>query len=480
LNYAAERASSSNVIVLSASSHAVLEQTLEEYAWRFCQDIIRDWSTELFDAWKAQIPALRARSFLAWAGNENNNCIIIFDELDDIDDADTISKALPQAARVAISTRNPAISETLDLHFRCLNRPVFQLEAEEATSLITSMVASNFLICGDQLDRLSTALDRHPFAICAASSYLRTLGNAQDSLKDGSTVEVFLNILEGSSYEGRKAFFDSGRTWAISKLFTSAMTNLKKRSTGAAFDSTVRTLLQAIAFTSGSDQDCSFVRFFGSINSSWLKHIPEGNAIDNVFKQGLLKGNAPEMLVNLRQASLVVKLPSHTHMPLLWRDCVLLYECASTDERRYWLKQVLLLCYHHSRLHNWGYGLAPHVENCMRIATRYDIPTTSLLLHEDHKVWLDATLGLRTHAKALAKLLIECRKTEETRKCSSVHLRDMQSTYAGLAIRLRSLKSKLCAVAIDPEWERIMKEIDTIFGAVNPFYGTSLPERDGT
>jgi hypothetical protein len=346
--------------------------------------------------------------------------------------------------------------------------------------LITSMVASNFLICGDQLDRLSTALDRHPFAICAASSYLRTLGNAQDSLKDGSTVEVFLNILEGSSYEGRKAFFDSGRTWAISKLFISAMTNLKKRSTGAAFDSTVRTLLQAIAFTSGSDQDCSFVRFFGSINSSWLKHIPEGNAIDNVFKQGLLKGNAPEMLENLRQASLVVKLPSHTHMPLLWRDCVLLYECASTDERRYWLKQVLLLCYHHSRLHNWGYGLAPHVENCMRIATRYDIPTTSLLLHEDHKVWLDATLGLRTHAKALAKLLIECRKTEETRKCSSVHLRDMQSTYAGLAIRLRSLKSKLCAVAIDPEWERIMKEIDTIFGAVNPFYGTSLPERDGT
>jgi hypothetical protein len=478
MNYAAERALRSNVIVLSASSHAALERTLEQYAWRYIDDVIRGGSidSKQFDTWKAQTPELRASLFLAWAGDTKNNCIIILDGLDDIDDADIISTTLPKTSQVVISTRNPTISKNLDLRFRCLNRPIFQLEADEASSLINFMIASNDLVILEyQVRRLSAALDYHPFAICAASSYLRILRNIQEFSGDELVIETFLNILEGSSYEERRAFFDYGGLSAVSKLFTSAMTNLRKWSTGTAFDSTIRSLLRAIAFTSGSDQTCSFLRFFDWMNPSLLEHIPEDNEIDDIFKKGLLKGNAPETLGNMVQASLIVKLPTHTYMPPLWRDCILLYECASIDERRYWLRQVLLLCYYYSKVHCESRSMAPYIDNCIHIARRYSIPMAGILSHVDHQSWLEATLARGSHYRALNNILYECRELEETRKCSSVHIRDMQSNYAGLAIRLRALESEHCTLATDREWERMRKEIISILGTVNPFYGTLSP-----
>ncbi|KAF2790143.1 hypothetical protein K505DRAFT_364988 [Melanomma pulvis-pyrius CBS 109.77] len=203
LKIASQQGAHRNVFVLSASDHAALNRKLEEYACLVGHDVIRRRFPypELHARWTAFPSEIQRQLFLEWAAETQNNCVIIIDELDGGGNVDKILNDLPQCARIAVSTRNPEIIQTLSKRAKCSNIPIIELEMDEARSLITSLIASkDFKISLEQTERLAIALAMHPFAICAASEYLPRLRRVIDPLRQKFTLEAFINILEEWEY----------------------------------------------------------------------------------------------------------------------------------------------------------------------------------------------------------------------------------------------------------------------------------------
>lgn len=163
------------------------------------------------------------------------------------------------------------------------------MKIDEAKQLLTSLLASTTVTASPlQLTRLVEALDRHPFAICAASSYLPGLQRIQDPSEQHRAVDVLLDALEGNNVQKRKDFFDFDDlcNLSISELFGSAMKRLRKQTAEQDFDASVLPLLQAIAHLS-DHRECHFATFFSAITSIAGKVNPGEHKIDEIFTRGL-------------------------------------------------------------------------------------------------------------------------------------------------------------------------------------------------
>lgn len=467
-----------NVVILSATSHAALRQKLEEYACMFGHDTIVGNNPQLgsFERWQSYTPEMQGKHFLRWAADTNNDCLIVLDELDDVKTAYTILNDIPQGARVAVSTRNPAVSRQLRSRFHCLDLTVSELNMVDARSLINaSLESENIQIAPDHADRIVNALDRHPFSICSASTYLPKLRRVYDPNEHASVAEAFLAILEGPDYKGRKKFFDFQALWGMSihSLYASAIKHLTGLIGGSTLDTSVQSLLLAIACVSDPKRGCSFKQFFLSIKPSDRVQLPPNYKMDPVFEEGLL--HKQEKLESIIQSSLVIETSELLYMPQLWRDCVCLYECNDTEKLRYWLEQILTLCFHHSVDDASTWKLKLYVENCVRIANRYGISQQSLLSTPEQQDWLRSSLQQRSDVRAFQELLKECQEAEFIHK---ERPSEGNATYVRLDRRFAYLKSQHCSDAVDATLEDVTSAISRTLSAVarsagNAVYGIS-------
>jgi hypothetical protein len=393
LDYVGQRSSESNIIILSASSHANLQTKLREYALMFGHDAIRHGATgpQSLDVWKSYTPKVQVNIFLEWASATENDCIIILDELDNVKDAADIARDLPKTARVVVSTRNPMVPKQLmQSGFQCLDLFVFDMTFEEAKELLASLLNTTTVRASSkQMEVLVEGLDRHPFAICAASSYLPDLQRIQDPSQQWRVVEILIDALDGDDYEERKYFFDFDGLWnlSISRLFRTAMAHLNKHTTDHDFDTSVRPLLQAIACLSNYETRCHFTTFFNTVQPIASQVASTEEKIDDVFVRGLRMQNSN--LGKAIQSSLIIERSYDMYMPGLWRDCIMLYECNPPKDVTYWLRQILLLCYLSGRQRHGIPKLNPFVKNCMHIVKRYGIYLDKILTHPEQNEWLD-------------------------------------------------------------------------------------------
>ena len=401
-----------NVIILSASSYASLHRKLEEYACMFGHDTILGNAPHVgsFERWQSYSAEIQGNHFLRWAADASNNCIILLDELDDVKTAYDILNDIPSDARIVVSTRNPAVSKHLQSRFRCFDLSVSELDVEDAVILIeTAFNLDHIPIARNQTERLVMALDRHPFTLCSALAYLPSLRRVHDP-SEGSIVERFLDILEGPDPESRKEFFDFQGLWGVSvfNLFDSAMNHLMGLVSEPPLIESVRSLLQAIAFVSDARHDCSFVQFFHAVKRSTRNVSLTGDTFNAIFDKGLVHEN--HTLEKAIQSSLILETPDKMYMPPIWRDCIILYECKTSERRKHWLEQVLLLCHRHFKENDSSQKLRPYAENCVRIAARYDISLQTLFTQPDQQIWLEDILHRKSDITVFEELLKECQE----------------------------------------------------------------------
>ena len=480
LKIAGEQGAHRNVFILSALDYRGLKQKLEEYACLIGHDVLRRRVPypEQHTRWVALPPDIQRQFFLDWAAETQNNCIIIIDELDSGADIDLILNDLPQSVRIAVSTRNPELIQTLSRRAKVSHISVVGLEVDEARSLIMSLSASKgFQISLDQAERLAIALDRHPFAICAASEYLPRLRRVLDPSQQECIIEAFIDILEGSNHDERKAFydFDNQPGLSITELFKSVLVH-----TGVTpHTSPLLPLLQACAFISVPGHTHGLAQFFHAVKPFTNQKNSEGSHFDEVFEKGLQKEWAT--LDKAIKSSLIIEAtPGRCYMPLIWQECTIMHACDQA-KRRYWLNQILELCYLDDTRENSTHDLGSYVENCIRIATRYNIHRHSLVTEPARRDWLEKAIDRRTN-DALVNLVKDCQAAEESCRKVSITMPEIHATYAKLAKRYEKIEQKYCVSVIKPEVHELRLKVEGMIAkgaaaAGNPLWRNPLPTR---
>lgn len=406
LKIASEQALDHKVFVICASDYETMQQKTDEYACLVGHDVLTgkyppSANPELHRIWNDYPREAQQRHFLEWVADVNNKCILVLDDVDAGGDMDRILNELPLSTRIIVSMRNPGIGEAAKLTRRsnCLALPVPPLETEDAKLLIETLLDSyQFDDSSGQTKKIASALERHPFAICAALAYMSHLRLLQDPAARMNTAETLLHTLKGPDWQSRAWFLETKFTemnhpsLSILVLFESTLERMMQQTANPIDRHKFPPFLQAIAFLSIPDYLVDFRQFFHAIKMLRRQLVPQQHKIDLVFDRGL-NPEVGKLLHEAKQACLIIQEESERmYMPGIWQECIILHKCDAL-RREYWLKQVLLLCYCHFKENGDSQDLAPFAENCIRIADKLAINVENLLIIPDQKEWLTSGKG---------------------------------------------------------------------------------------
>ena len=334
--------------------------------------------TDVHAAWLQLGPSDRIDAFRRWIGEEiNQPSLFIVDDIDGINEDNTIHAALPRDAKtVLFSTRDPSIVDSLSRECEELRIP--PMDMDEMAALIASVTNRSKALPVDitkqESEAIAEVVGGHALGACRAISYIIHVlaQTAEDPVK------CFLEMFNGTDWEARLKFLQYKPRFgqSILETFEVSLERLRKHKAEAI------SLLELIAFLSDSENTLDFRRFL-SLERPWLSHI-KGRL--ETFANGLSDKN--EILAELENVSIgfrpSISKPLRLHS--LWTECVL--QRAGHEARCSWLVQVLLLCYMSSKRQEHMDILHPFALNCTDIANRFYIDIDSIAGSEELGAWI--------------------------------------------------------------------------------------------
>ena len=362
----------SNVFFVRASDKESFEGALLDIASSIGHDLLahRYPNTDLATIWRAYEPKERIQAFKTWLAHPANQpSLFIVDDLDGLQDESLIQVALPHEAQIILySTRDPSLLGGFGRESQ--DYLVSTMEVDEMASLMSQALHKsgqrfvNALISEHELEAIANVVDGHALGACRAITYI-TQSLAQTSQQPAA---AFLEIFEGSNWEGRKRFLEYKPRIGISIMETYNISFQRIRQ----HKDRASRLFELLAFLSSGEKSCDFRKFL-SLRRPWLGELQMLLPDYDVFAIDIAERG--EYLSELENVSLGVR--DHFTNPLqihpLWLECT--RQRVEHDGRVRWLRQILLLCHMSwSRNEQEHFGiLLPFAENAVAIADRFRV-----------------------------------------------------------------------------------------------------------
>ncbi|KAG7411048.1 hypothetical protein Forpe1208_v009741 [Fusarium oxysporum f. sp. rapae] len=385
LQLAEEYRSSRNVFLLPSSTDKELREAVQGVAIMVGNDLMEGGPQP--QRWNSLKPEIQERMFMKWIerGQACSPCIIMFDDLNSLDDERHRANVALKDTTVLISTRDPV--ETKNMGFQI--KPVSTLDLDDMICLFKSrtMKAGLQSISHHQYDQhlklLAENLELHAFGACAASMYLCYLRHEEPLMSDEQLLRHFFDGLEGSGAE------------AYERLLRVKLSENGNRSIMRLYEDSLRRLegclpwqdllelmvfLQPAPFFPNAKQSLHIFDFLSKVNGHFgniTTHYPQPNVADTL-KKG--PGEIGEILNAFEKASLGIRVDGLILIPTLWRACVI--QACEDGRRESWLQQIIHLSYHVNQAEGFGEdrSLIPYATNCIHIAKRFNISQERILV----------------------------------------------------------------------------------------------------
>ena len=349
--------------------------------------------------WNKLEPEDQISRLMRWLdrGPGFRRCIVMFDDLDNLHDERHTFHVWPKNATVLVSARDPVETRKSG----CEIKSVSSLDPGDMAALLKSKAEEIGLpICQDQhseqLQRLAFDLGLHAFAACAASTSLYYLSLENPLLPVDQLLLRFTNSLEESGPETYERLLGlelaDHRGDSIMKLYEGSLGRMRLSESSDSQQSNTLDLLELMVFMQpapflpNTPQQLHIFDFISKVNIHFndiIRCHPQLH-LNSVFQK------QPGVILHaFIKASLGIIVDRPVLIPAIWRACVL--QVCKDEKRRYWLRQILLVCFHVCQEENAGKeeSLAPYVENCIRIANRFGINYKELLVAgEEQRAWI--------------------------------------------------------------------------------------------
>lgn len=404
LQLADEYSSSHSVFILPSSGDRDLRGAVQDVAIMIGHDLMDGNTRQGLQPqhWNSLSPEILGRMFMTWVdrGARFHPCIVVLDDLHGLHEEHHRSNIAFKNTTVLTSARDPIEAKKMGF----LVKPVSSLDLDDMLSLFkrraneAGLSSVSHTQHDEQLKLLAYNLGCHAFGVCVASTALYFLGLEKPLLPDEHLLQHLIDTLQRSGSEVYERLLSvelpEHGSRSIMKLYESSLERLRDFSAPQAPD--LMDLLELMAFLQPAPfftkmrQKIDIFDFLSKVNGH-LDDIRSSHPqvrLSNVFRR-----QSGEILHAFEKASLGIRVGRPILIPALWRACVLQ---ACTDERReFWLRQILLVCFHIGRARNVGEcePLAPYTENCLRVANRFNIDYERLLLAGQEQLsWIKQTL----------------------------------------------------------------------------------------
>lgn len=363
-----------NIFLIRASDLNTLELAFCRIAESIGHDLLtsRYLSIDTAAIWRGFGPFQMVSAFKAWLREPDNQpALFMVDDLDRLEDANTIKEALPREARVILcSTRDPSIViESMDrtpTEFR-----IQSMDIEETTFLLRAVLRrhniteSDISISMSEVEAIARTVDGHPLAACRAVSYIV---NVIARTEEESPVNAFIQMMDGSDWQARSQFLNYKRKMGLS-IMESFEVSLQRLSGDPVL---TITFLELLAFLSCKDQSLDYRKFL-RMKQPWLREMKAVLPNYDTFAAETIK--QAKYLEELENVSIGFR--TSFRGPLLihpiWIECI--QQRAGQEGSERWIRQILLLC-----LESWARGenevynmLRPFACNAIAIGERFQI-----------------------------------------------------------------------------------------------------------
>lgn len=403
LQMANEYRSSRSVFLLPASADKELQDAMLDVASMMGHDVLEGhgYQGRQLQVWNNSRPEIQIRKFMSWVdrGPGFGHCIVMLDDLDGLSSVRQKFNTTLSNTTMLISSRNPVVTKKMGFEVQ----PVSSLELDDMSLLLRSKSIDAGLLIhsdqhNDQLNRLASSLDLHAFAACAASTSLYHLGLEQPLRPVDELLRQFIDSLEGSGSQACERLLnlellEHGRT-SIMKLYESSLERMKCFFSGSRQPFPVRWMdllelmafLQPVPFLPNPRQDLHIFDFVSKVNA----HLDDvANRDPPLSPNDVFREQPGEILDAFVRASLGLQVDRLVLIPALWRACVM--QGCKDGKREFWLREILLRCFHvcQSGSEREHESMMPYLENCIRIAKRFNINYESLLAaRKEQRCWI--------------------------------------------------------------------------------------------
>ncbi|KAH7202391.1 hypothetical protein DER44DRAFT_481084 [Fusarium oxysporum] len=385
LHLAEEYRSSRNVFLFPSSTDKELREAVQGVAIMMGNDLMEGGPQP--QRWNSLKPEIQERMFMKWIERSQafSPCIIMFDDLNHLDDERHRANVALKDTTVLISTRDPV--ETKKMGFEV--KPVSTLDLDDMICLFRSRAIKAGLqsVSDNQYDQhlklLAESLELHAFGACAASTYLSYLRHAEPLLSDERLLRHFFAGLEGSGTEAYECLLRVKLSEHGSRSIMRLCEDSLRRLEGCV---PWRDLLELMVFTQpapffpNAQQNLHIFDFLAKVNGQFgniATRFPRPILADTLKKE---PGEIGEILHAFEKASLGIRVDRVTLIPTLWRACVI--QACEEGRRESWLQQIIYLSHHVNQAVGCEEdgSLIPYATNCIHIAKRFNVSQERLLV----------------------------------------------------------------------------------------------------